>query len=126
MQKLFPDENTDNVDISSKKQMPGYWDTNNTGQSQSNKNFSKQDDNKTIVNEEGQSQVTNNADTKNDVQQKDEKEKSFYKNDFPDDDSGKDDEMEEHEHDIKDGFKDEDVNVEPVLDNDGNEIGGEG
>ena len=125
MQKLFPDENTDNVDISSKKQMPGYYDTNNTGQSQSNKDFSKQGDDKTIVNEEGQSQVTN-ADTKNDVQQKDEKEKSFYKNDFPDDDSGKDDEMEEHAHDIKDGFKDEDVNVEPVLDNDGNEIGGEG
>ena len=125
MQKLFPDENTDNVDILSKKQMPRYCETNDAAQSQI-QDFSKLHDHKTIVNEDGQSQVTNKSDTKKGDQQNDEKEKSFYKSGFPDDDSGKDDEMEEHAHDIKDGFKDEDVNVEPVLDNDGNEIGGEG
>ena len=34
--------------------------------------------------------------------------------------------MEENKNDVKEDFKDEGVPVEPVLDNDGNEIGGEG
>lgn len=33
---------------------------------------------------------------------------------------------EEVKRDVKEDFKDENIAVEPVLDNDGNEIGGEG
>lgn len=74
--------------------------------------------------------VTNNADPT--AREKEAKEKSYYKNDLPEEEANEagetnsDTDKEGEKRDVKEDYKDENIAVEPVLDNDGNEIGGQG
>ena len=78
----------------------------------------------------GQQPVTNDADPA--AREKEAKEKSYYKNDLPDEEANEarptniDTDTEGEKRDVKEDYKDENIAVEPVLDNDGNEIGGQG
>ncbi len=76
----------------------------------------------------GQQPVTNDADTA--AREKEAKEKSYYKNDLPDEEANEARETNSNtqveKQDVKEDYKDENIAVEPVLDNDGNELGGQG
>ena len=116
-----------------KEQMPGLYQSKDISKLKSS-DFPGMED------EQGQNRVTNDADPKAGTRQKDEREDSYYKKDLPDDDAIEENDDEEEENnmkenttdteqdmeDVKENFQDGDISVEPVLDKDGNEIGGQG
>ncbi len=113
--------NGNNVASPSKKQMPGLYQSKDMSKLKSEDFPGLTDDTDSINSEDGQNRVTNDADPVTGIQGKSEKEKAYYKNDLPDVSD-----TDEKKDDIKETYRDEKINVEPVLDNDGNEIGGEG
>lgn len=130
--------NADAVPSPSKKQMPGLYQSKGSSGAQGTNLPPLNDDDKTIVNEDGQNQVTNGADPNEGVKQKEAKEKSFYKNDLPDDEEDENavdkaltDEgiSEEDENAVDKALTDEGISEEdgkPDVDKEGNEIGGQG
>lgn len=113
--------NGNTVASPSKKQMPGLYQSKDMSKLKSADFPGITDEGDNIVNSDEQSRVTKAADPVAGTPGKSEKEQAYYKKDLPDV-SAADAEKE----DIKETYRDEKINVEPVLDNDGNEIGGEG
>lgn len=113
-----------------KKQSPGLYQSKDSSIPNNTTRPGDKIEPDSLKNEEGQNRVTNDADPAAGARKQPGKEKAPDKNNLELDAIPKKDEsateLENDTTDVKEDYKDENINVEPILDNDGNEIGGQG
>lgn len=128
MQKQFNGDDGNNVVNPSQKQKPGlYQSKDRSWYRPVDDKAGDEGDDAMLENEGLQNRVTNDADPTTGKRQKEDKEKSFYKNDLPDDvdeDAVDEDADAVDEPLTKEGISEKDG--KPEIDADGNEIGGQG